>query len=1069
MYLFDCVQRGEDDHISHLIYTALIFVFLMNYLAQDSVAANNPGYVSAVIEVFRDTGMVPYTVLFNALNSSSPNGNIVRYDWDFNESNVKYPMTDEGRMVGHMFNSSGTFNVSLTVTDSAGYSNKTSILITVVPVPGTAKTYYIASDGNDSNNGTSSISPWKTTAKINSMAASMPDGSQILFRRGDTFDLKNNTWHLDTNLIRSGPEYIRLGAYGTGNKPTIYCENCSSDGTINTNQRTEGNGIIIEDIHFTGFLWLMPSYYSMTEPHGFRKPGLQIIVRNLDLYPDGNLGVWSSSGVTMEDCYVNNTQSGVGFGASNWPGIDYFYANHIEVENAYSHCVYFADTGRNILFENGDLHDCGIYGLLRDGFTVHGVFDNVIVRNNSIHHNGYAMGIIDGYLSNVPSEIMSNFIVEDNRIYNQVSFGIQLSSIENFIFRNNLVYNNSIGTSINSIVLLLTPNNMEGLIDNSSINVSFYNNVFYNNEYTIFNIRDDQVSDVEIRNNIFMNNNPDGEYFLNIENESDVNISNNIYYNNIGPAFSLSGVVRNLAVWLSSGHDSNSLDDNPLFADVSHSNFRLLESSPAIDAGISVDAYYDHLGGSRSLDSSFDIGAYEYLVIFNPSIRFSSSGSDKIVSQNWIYLNISANYTAPRNVTLQWNGINQTVSCTGIPTKRVCLVNKTNLTDGNYSYIAYINGTGLSKNSTEKRYIGIDTRYPEIDFSSSMSANGTIFSVSSIFVNVTVNESFISRVTLEWNGINQTISCSGISPDRICGTGKTSLPNGVYSFRVYVNDSLGRTNHTSMLTYNVNVVSGGSGGGSSSGRSSGGGFAFPIKNPVVNISGNISRNISRNISVINISGIWKNISINFYDMKVRIDEDDYIMRLVGSNDSFIKMMFNSSAGVVEYTDVNLKNGSIVELGDISLELSLIQMNVSHAILQMRLDPEGRKISSQVTEQDGNTTDKIVLDENVESRKGDESPRSNNILISNHAGKLWIFGSVSLVLLLILFFMARLKARHTTSETLSVKAIRRLEIYISNNLNKGHTEEEIIAAGLRVGWKKEIIAGIIKKVRHKSHK
>ncbi|MBN2881363.1 right-handed parallel beta-helix repeat-containing protein [Candidatus Woesearchaeota archaeon] len=774
----------------------------------NSITINNAS-VRSVIEVFRDTGMVPYTVLFNAKNSSSDFGEIIRYDWNFNESNNKYSQTDNGRLVGHMFNSSGIFNVSLTVTDEQGNNDTSYITITVVPVPVTAETYYIASDGNDSNNGTSPLFPWKTTAKINAMASSMPNGSQILFRRNDTFDLENNTWFLDENLIRAGPEYIKLGAYGTGNKPYIYCENCSSDGTINTNQRTEGNGIIIEDIHFSGFLWLMPTYYSMTQPTGFREPGLQIIVRNLDLYPDGNLGVWSSSGVTMEDCYVDNTQSGVGFGSSNWPGINYFYANHIEVENAYSHCVYFADAGKNILFENGDLHDCGIYGTLRDGFTVHGVFDNVIVRNNTIHNNGYAMGIIDGYMSDVPSEVMSNVIVEENKIYNQVSFGIQLSSIVNFTFRNNLMYNNLQGTAINSNILLLTPSNMEGLIDNDSVNVNFYNNVFYGNEYTIFYIEDDQVSDVKIKNNIFMNNNPNGEFFINLENSSDINLSNNLYYNNTNPAFRVSGSTYNLVDWLSSGLDSNSINADPLFYNLPSADFRILNSSPAIDNGTQVDAHYDFVENLRPVGANFDIGAYEYAL---DGIAPSISNLLNISTNESVTITFTTNEAA--NVSIN----SGTTIILGTKNSNSSFATTINLTinglTNNTSYYYNITVCDVVNNcNTIGPYSFTTLQTP--DTINPVWSGNTTYLVSPTYqqsqnhqFNITWSDNHLDSVIFETNfsGIPQNVSSSGNLGNEYYYN-IANLAAGTYYWKSYANDTSSNENETSLFMYTVSKAS----------------------------------------------------------------------------------------------------------------------------------------------------------------------------------------------------------------------------------------------------------------------
>lgn len=76
-------------------------------------------------------------------------------------------------------------------------------------------TYYVAASGNDSNNGTSISTPWKTLTKVNATWYSV--GDVILFNCGDEFygylNLKNNGG--------SSGSPIKYGAYGTGSKPII--------------------------------------------------------------------------------------------------------------------------------------------------------------------------------------------------------------------------------------------------------------------------------------------------------------------------------------------------------------------------------------------------------------------------------------------------------------------------------------------------------------------------------------------------------------------------------------------------------------------------------------------------------------------------------------------------------------------------------------------------------------------------------------------------------------------------------------------------------------------------------
>jgi uncharacterized repeat protein (TIGR02059 family) len=79
-----------------------------------------------------------------------------------------------------------------------------------------ATDYYISSSGNDSNNGLSSSTPWKTITKVNSSFSTLKPGDRILFKKGDTF---YGTLIITASGSAANP--ITIGAYGTGNNPII--------------------------------------------------------------------------------------------------------------------------------------------------------------------------------------------------------------------------------------------------------------------------------------------------------------------------------------------------------------------------------------------------------------------------------------------------------------------------------------------------------------------------------------------------------------------------------------------------------------------------------------------------------------------------------------------------------------------------------------------------------------------------------------------------------------------------------------------------------------------------------
>ena len=88
--------------------------------------------------------------------------------------------------------------------------------------------FYISeTTGNDSNNGLTPQTAWKTLAKMNESWSLVNPGDSVLLKRGDTFSYttirKTGEGMLNVDLHKSGTasNYITIGAYGSGAKPII--------------------------------------------------------------------------------------------------------------------------------------------------------------------------------------------------------------------------------------------------------------------------------------------------------------------------------------------------------------------------------------------------------------------------------------------------------------------------------------------------------------------------------------------------------------------------------------------------------------------------------------------------------------------------------------------------------------------------------------------------------------------------------------------------------------------------------------------------------------------------------
>ncbi len=184
----------------------------------------------------RTAGVAPLAVFFDAVDDvDSPAGAPNRtfawtsgviqpadrdgayYAWDFGDpgsgtwsTTGLSRNTTTGYTAAHVFENPGTYTVSLSVTDTDGAVDTYVQTITVSAFAGT--TYYVASDGNDGNDGLSQQTPFATFDRGFSAVNGGPN-RRLLLRRGDTFTTAG------VSVSAAGPGAI--GAYGTGNRPVV--------------------------------------------------------------------------------------------------------------------------------------------------------------------------------------------------------------------------------------------------------------------------------------------------------------------------------------------------------------------------------------------------------------------------------------------------------------------------------------------------------------------------------------------------------------------------------------------------------------------------------------------------------------------------------------------------------------------------------------------------------------------------------------------------------------------------------------------------------------------------------
>jgi hypothetical protein len=312
-------------------------------------------------------------------------------------------------------------------------------------------TYYVdALYGRDSNSGTSTSSPWKTIAKVNSIT--FKPGDNIFFKRG-------STWKETLTIRQSGTSSARItyGAYGSGNLPVI-------DGS---NYRS--HGVYMKEKSYIN----IQNFKVQNTTHGAVRVNTSryVTVQNSEMYITGRAGVFIESSVgcivknnrmTTPSTYYNVQTDGI-YAQRNTNVV--YDGNHIVISNQHTsqHCdaiQFYLET--SAVVKNNYVEQKNTKGGNAQGIYASQNYGTFKIFNNV----AYGMYTTSGLLKFQNSGTSGKAEIVGNTVYGGKGALVRLDD-PYIIFKNNIV----VTTSYNPAVFF-----DKSISSKSNVNYNLYKN-----------------------------------------------------------------------------------------------------------------------------------------------------------------------------------------------------------------------------------------------------------------------------------------------------------------------------------------------------------------------------------------------------------------------------------------------------------------------------------------------------------------------------------------------------------------------------------------------------------------
>ena len=449
----------------------------------------------------------------------------------------------------------------------------------VISTQGTS--YYVANDGDDSNDGLSPSSPWKTVEKINNEMNSgiINQGDDIYFNRGDTW-----VYPVTLTLKKGGNanNEMIIGSYGIGDYPKL-----SGKGQQAIFCDSNISYITLQDLNLTNSTKRSIFFYNGCNAHN-------ITLRNLEIYnPDNSggdvVGFYNTKDVLIDNCSINvKSMEHHGISIQYYSGGLFQCGNFVIRNCIISNCkdgisIHFGDGGESqSLGDNFLIENCVISGTSEECIDVvggHGC-ENVFIKNCEMY-NCYNL---------VAGHGQANVVIDNVYIHDVSGNGFTLTTCYNVVMRNSVIYN--WGASKNGI-----SKNANQYSPDETNNVCFYNNdIISDGDSDHIQINNANVDGLIFKNNIFYStvstspdlflnyispaslSNTNSEFSYNLWWRGDGGVGDDTWWKDAGGTYDFDG-------WLAKNEVSNEMRQDPEISDPESGDFNLGISSPCIDAG----------------------------------------------------------------------------------------------------------------------------------------------------------------------------------------------------------------------------------------------------------------------------------------------------------------------------------------------------------------------------------------------------------------------------------------------------------------------------------------------------